>query len=615
MRRFSKIIIYFLIITIIIGGIFLYISLNQENITFVLLGSEEVDIYEDEFYKELGFIAKDENDNDISNRVIIEGKVNNQVVGSYVIKYSIKTKFKTIVLERTINVLNDPLKNIEFILNGNKVVNIALGEEFVDPLYTCIDTKLNRDLSSFVKVESTMNNQVVGTYEIKYTIKIDNREKTLTRTVNVLESKYSVVLSNTKLTNQDVTISFISNISNFSYMITPDNNTIYESTYDYSVNRNGNYKFIVYDKENNYEEYSIPVTNIDKEAPVITSCSSVINNNSTTFTINTKSNDILKYLVNNNEINMINYTINQVIENGTLIAYDKANNSTTFNCSFYYKEFSPKGNENIISNVSTNTLKVWIEQKNRNGRTGFYTTHIWAFDPYKQFQVAVPNNFGNEVQTAKEILDATVSKNNWQDKLVVAVNASGFTVNNLYGQRYYDANKNWNYTSFAPIVIVNGQILRDLSSSNIPSNPYTMYGLNKNGILVYYNYESGSYSKNNIQISTKVREYGVLNTFSFSPVLVYDFAKKSTDNSQNIRQGLCQIDKNNFIFVTDIYSSPRTGFSFSELADYMISLGCKIGFNLDGGGSTSLIIKNKNSISSTITGSTRDIADIILFHE
>ena len=55
--------------------------------------------------------------------------------------------------------------------------------------------------------------------------------------------------------------------------------------------------------------------------------------------------------------------------------------------------------------------------------------------------------------------------------------------------------------------------------------------------------------------------------------------------------------------------------SFEELANYMISLGCKTGFNLDGGGSTSLIFKSKNSSAKVITGNKRRIADVIYFHE
>lgn len=617
MKNLSKITIYVLITAIIIVlGIILYLKFYQEQIYFTLNGEKEISIYEGETYKEPGFNAKDKNGNNINDRVIIESDLNNDIVGKYIIKYSIKTKLKTIMLERTINVLKDPLKNIEFVLKGNKVINIELNEEFFDPLYTCIDNETNRDLTSLIKVDNLPNNQQIGTYEVKYTLKIDTKEKILTRTVNVLEKMYDVIINNTNPTNQNVTILFSSNIPNFSYIVTPDNKTIKEKTYNYEVNENGQYKFIVYDDENSFKEYIIPINNIDKQAPIISSCSSVIDNKgTTTFTINTTSDDIAKYTVNNSEINMSNYTINQKIENATVTAYDKANNTTTFNCSSYYKPITPKGNEKIIRNVNTDTLKVWMEQVERSGRTSFYVTHIWAQNAYSQMQVSVPNDYGRKLRVAKRILDETVTNNNWQNKLIVAINASGFVQNPVHGQRYYNANSNWNYTSFAPIVMTNGKLLRDFSSGKIPAQPYNLYGLDRNSNLVYYEYAAATNSDRNKAISQKVKTDGVLNTFSYSPVLVYNYAKKNTETSRNIRQGLCQLDKNNFVFITDVYTSPRTGFSYSELADYMISLGCKNGFNLDGGGSNSLIFKDKNKDSVVITGNTRDIADILLFHE
>ena len=48
----------------------------------------------------------------------------------------------------------------------------------------------------------------------------------------------------------------------------------------------------------------------------------------------------------------------------------------------------------------------------------------------------------------------------------------------------------------------------------------------------------------------------------------------------------------------------------------MVSLGCKTGFNLDGGGSTSLYFKSKQNESPfTLTNPGRSVADIIYFHE
>ena len=614
MDKVSKLVITLLIMAILmLLSFIIYIKVNQENIFFTLYGSKEIEIYEGSKYKELGFVAIDEDNNNINDRVVIESDLNSNVVGNYTINYSIKTKLKTITLTRTIKVLKDPFKNVEFTLKGNEIENIILYEDYNDSLFTCFDKVTNQEYKSLVQIENNVNNKQIGTYEISYILKLDNKTKTLTRTVNVLKSKYDIVLSNTNLTNEDITINFTSNIPNLNHIITPDEKIVKEKNINYTVKENGTYKFTVYDNQNNFEEYEIKIDNIDKEPPIVKSCNSVIENNQTTFTIEIASDDILKYTIDNKTLN--NNVISEEIENGNLVVYDKANNTTKFKCNSYYKEINPKGNENIIENSNTETLKVWIEKIERKNRTDYYVTHIWASDAYNQFKMQVPNNFGKELLTAKQLFNNTISQNNLNNKLAVAVNASGFIKKGVWGNNFYEANNNWNLTGGSPLVIVNGKILRDFSNSTFPSTSYVTYGLKKDGNLDYYKYKKGTNLQENINLSKKIINDGVLNTFSFSPVLVYNNQKKATDTTQNIRQGFCQIDKNNFVFITDIYNSSRNGFSYSELANYMLSLGCKTGFNLDGGGSTSLIFKDKNDSSKTITGNTRAIADILYFHE
>lgn len=614
MNKISKnLVIILLIVAIVISaGLLIYNNIYQNQVSLFLLGNKEINIYENDIYKEPGFYAKNSNNDNLNNRVIVESNLNNKVVGSYKIKYSIKSGFNTITLERTVNVLKDSLKNIEFNLKGNKVINIELNEEYIDPLYSCIDKQTNRDLSSLVKITNLPDNQNVGVYEVKYTLNIDNKEKTLTRTVNVLDKLYEVIISNSNPTNQDITITFTSNITNFSHLITPDNKMITEKSYTHTVSENGQYIFTVYDDENGFKKHKIEISNIDKEPPIINSCTSVIDKNTTTFTINTSSNDISKYSINNITFTSTSYRINQKIENATLVIYDKLNNKSTFKCDSYYKEIVPRGNENIIKRGSTNTLKVWIEKSKHPGGSNFYITHIWALNPYNQFKSAVPNNFGKELVVAKNILDNAINQNGLQNKLIIAVNASGFVKAGTYGDNFYRANRAWNYTSCSPIVIVNGKILRNFATGTIPDRPYITCGLKRDGNFGCYGFKEGTNLKDNINSTANIINSGILNTFAFGPILVENYQKQNNNAEINRRQGLCQIDKNNFLLITD---EGREGFSFSELSSYMISLGCKFGFNLDGGGSTSLIYKDKNGISTPITGNSRQIADIIYFHE
>jgi len=282
----------------------------------------------------------------------------------------------------------------------------------------------------------------------------------------------------------------------------------------------------------------------------------------------------------------------------------------------YDEPIQPNGNENIIKEGDTDTLKVWIEQVNRSeGRTGFYVTHIWAKDPYNQFKSQVPDNYGKELVTPHNLLKNAVEQNSLDNKLAVAVNASGFVVAGVWGDNYYKVNKEYNNTATCPLVISNGNVIRDFSGKIMPSSVSYTYGLNKNGNLTFYKYPAGEKTEENIAVAKEIQGAGILNTFAFSPVLVWDGKLSDDATDRNIRQGFCQIDKNNFVFITDKYVAARNGFSFKELGEYMISLGCKTGFNLDGGGSTSLIYKEKTGVPEVIITQHRQVADIIYFHE
>lgn len=229
-------------------------------------------------------------------------------------------------------------------------------------------------------------------------------------------------------------------------------------------------------------------------------------------------------------------------------------------------------------------------------------------------KTAVPDNFGNTLMKADEILKQDINKLGYQNKTIIAINASGFVLNGSFDSEYYKANSAWNKTSVSPIVIVNGKTLRDFSSKTIPREKHITYGLKKDGYLDYYTYVKGTNVEANIATSKKIINDGVKYTFAFNPVLVENKKIVATKTDRNIRQGFCQIDKNNFVFITNNSGNRSIGFSFKSLAEYMISLNCETGFNLDGGGSTTLLFKENNDIS-VLYGNIRNIADILYFHE
>jgi hypothetical protein len=283
----------------------------------------------------------------------------------------------------------------------------------------------------------------------------------------------------------------------------------------------------------------------------------------------------------------------------------------------YADPIQPTGKEEIIKEGDTDTLKIWIERVNRyyEGRTEFYVTHIWAKEPYAQFKSQVPDDYGVNLVTPHNLLKNAVIQKSLDNKLAVAVNASGFVVAGVWGDNYYKVNKEYNNTATCPLVISDGKVIRDFSGLIMPSWVSYTYGLNKDGNLTFYKYPAGDKIDENKAIAKKIQDDGILNTFGFSPVLVWNGELYNQETDKNIRQGFCQIDKNNFVFITDKYVSARNGFSFKELGEYMISLGCKTGFNLDGGGSTSLIYKEKTGEPEVVITQHRQVADIVYFHE
>lgn len=270
-------------------------------------------------------------------------------------------------------------------------------------------------------------------------------------------------------------------------------------------------------------------------------------------------------------------------------------------CKGCYEQVKPSGSGNIKYKEETDTLKVVIELNKRKSGLDYYTTYIWVKDAYKQFKSQVPDNYGKKMLFPEKLMENAIEENNLQKKLVVGFNASGYLSSGVY-----------KYSPEMPLVISNGKVIRDYTNKGLGVPKYNTYGINKNGELKFYSYAGGDLKK----VAKKIQDDGVLNTFGFVIKLVENGKVATKNNNRNVLQGICQIDKNNFVFVTDVYGSSRNGFRYKELAEYMISLGCKTGYNLDGGGSVQLIYKASNGTpQKLITENNRKIPDVIYFHQ
>ncbi|MBQ9854211.1 MAG: DUF5011 domain-containing protein [Bacilli bacterium] len=616
-----KVLYYFLfgitlIFTIIV--IILLFNKKEKKSTFYLelIGNNDIVLYQDAEFTDPGFKAYDSEGNDLSNLVTVNNSVNSSVVGEYYISYILDELY----LERIVTVIPKKNQITYLILSGEPIIFQRVNTEYIEPGYVVFDS-ISTDLNDSVVIDGNVDTSKAGTYTLVYSVtngsNVTISEK---RTIIVTDSNLNLGLVSNKPTAESVSINVNVMDNYFDYVLLPDGNKSYDRDFIYKVKNNGNYKFILYSTDGSYVEKEIYVNNIDNTPPIISKCTGSINSGKTTFTVTSSDKDISKYLFDNQYTSKYNsYTFNKEIESIYVTVYDEAGNFSGINCKAKRTTASPlypNGSEKIIYNVSTDTLNVWIERKTRSGRTGYYVTHIWAANPYNQLKAGVPNNFSKTLEKSNTILSSAISKYNLNNKLAVAINGSGFVKSGVWDTGLANSNKGWNLTSVSPIVIVDGVTLRDFAGAKIPSYKYTVYGFKKDGYFGYYKYSQGTNSQFNINVSNQIKSDGVKNTWAFSPLLVWDGKSVTNDTSKNIRNAICQIDKNNFLIFTDIYNNARNGFSFKELANTMISYGCKYGFNLDGGGSTSLVFKDKNSTSGkVITGNTRAIADILYFHE
>lgn len=168
---------------IIIGVIILLIIIivlitkNKKSYYIHLNGNKEISICQGSNYEEPGFVAFDNKKTDLNSKVSTSGSVNNNVVGTYIITYSLNN----IKATRTVKVV-EPVTYIY--LNGNKRVVTKLGKKFTDPGVTATDT-CDGNLTSKVKKSGTVNTKEKGIYTITYTV-TNSKGKTTSETRTVV---------------------------------------------------------------------------------------------------------------------------------------------------------------------------------------------------------------------------------------------------------------------------------------------------------------------------------------------------------------------------------------------------------------------------------------------
>ena len=610
-----NIVIYAIIALIIIIAIYMYIGYKKDQQTMntyniVLKGNTNMTIYEGGTYIEPGYYAYNYENIDHPELVKVSGTVNTKEIGTYELKYYIENNYKKDEVIRTVNVIAEPIKHITFELIGEPKVNVDINSEYTDQGYNLTSSD-GKDYKSYVTTKGTVNTKRIGTYTITYTLNLNNQVKTLTRTIEVVGEHYQVTIDNKELTNKGVTITVIANISDFDHFIV-DGKEMKELGFNYKAIKNGTYNFEMYNKIGGKEVITVTISNIDKEKPSGT-CSLEISNNKTKFKINATDNvGVNKYIYNSKEYTSNTFEVSGSIDTATVTIYDNAGNKASIKCkSPILPQKTPGATGTLKKDFSSNTLKYKIYQTGN-----YYITYVWAQNPYNQMRIGLKEPFP-QLATVRNLVTYESTRLNLTNKGMIAVNASGF-VSDQFSREFISANSGWRNSSETAIVVHEGKVLRNFTNQVYPSKDVYTYGLKKDGYMAVYKISPGTQAnmENNKKLAQQLINDGVKYTYGFHPVLTINGQKKTTDNSPNIRQGLCQLDKNNFVFLTNISSNRSIGLSFSGMADIFNSMGCIYGVNLDGGGSTSLYYKERGTNNAVeVRGSSRDVADMLYFVE
>jgi len=109
-------------------------------------------------------------------------------------------------------------------------------------------------------------------------------------------------------------------------------------------------------------------------------------------------------------------------------------------------------------------------------------------------------------------------------------------------------------------------------------------------------------------------EQGALHSWSFGPALVIDgqyVQRSSPVSALNPRTGLGMIEPYHYIFiVVDGRVDDSKGVVMKDFAQLFLEYGCKVAYNLDGGGSATMVMHNK-LVNRPSQGDERKISDSI----
>jgi DNA-binding beta-propeller fold protein YncE len=161
--------------------------------TLTLNGANPMTVECHTSFTDPGATASDGCAGNLTSAITVSGSVNSNVVGAYVVTYSVTDGSHTAAITRTVNVVDTLSPTIT--LNGPNPMTVECHSSFVDPGATASDGCAG-NLTSVITVTGNVNPNVVGTYVRTYSVSDGAHTVSKTRTVKVVDTTAPVISLN-----------------------------------------------------------------------------------------------------------------------------------------------------------------------------------------------------------------------------------------------------------------------------------------------------------------------------------------------------------------------------------------------------------------------------------
>ena len=232
---------------------------------------------------------------------------------------------------------------------------------------------------------------------------------------------------------------------------------------------------------------------------------------------------------------------------------------------------------------------------------------------YSDSNVSITLKEYREYDSAIYVADVTVSDVSYL-KTALASNTYGRNITDTTSDMANDNNA---------ILAINGDYYGARQSGYVIRNGslYRNSSGNRDALAIMKNGEFEFVTEGETSAETLLGN-GALQVFSFGPVLLEDGSISVTENEEvgmamasNPRTAIGYLGKNHYVFVvSDGRTSESAGLSLYELASFMKSLGVVDAYNLDGGGSSTMVFKGEVINTPTTNGHStqeRAVSDIL----